>query len=93
MSEKKTTLSSLRSQDWRIVKYETEKLNDLLANIPANDITELNDLIYAGTKLVREKIRVSLKTTNRMSKSRWECRIESQMKRLRHQAKILRQNS
>ena len=48
MSEKKTTLSSLRNQDWRTVKSETEKVNALLTNVPTDDITELNDLIYAG---------------------------------------------
>ena len=52
MSEKKTTLPSLRNKDWRTVKSETEKVNDLLTNILTNDITELNDLIYAGAKLV-----------------------------------------
>ena len=28
----KTTLSSLKKQDWRKVKSETEKMNDLLTN-------------------------------------------------------------
>ena len=50
MSEKKTTLSSLRNQDWRIVKSETEKVNDLLTNILTNSIAELHDLIYTGAK-------------------------------------------
>ena len=54
MSEKKTTLPSL----WNQVKSETEKVNDLLTNSPINDIIELNDLIYAGAKLVCEKIGV-----------------------------------
>ena len=58
MSEKKTTLPSLRDQDWRTVKSETEKVNDFLINIPRKDITELNDLIYAGAKLTSEKIGV-----------------------------------
>ena len=55
MSEKKTTLPSLWNQNWRTVKYETKKVNDLLTNISTNDITELNDLIYAEAKLVCEK--------------------------------------
>ena len=45
MSEKKHTFPSLRNQDWGIVKSKTEKINDLLKNIPTNNITELNDLI------------------------------------------------
>ena len=58
MSENKTTLSSLRNQDWKIVKVETEKINELLTHNSTNNITELNELIYAGTKLVCEKIGV-----------------------------------
>ena len=76
MSEKKTTLPSLRSQDWRTVKIETETVNDLLTNIPTNSITELNDLIYVGAKLICEKIGVPLKTTDRKSKPGWELRLE-----------------
>ena len=30
MSEKKTTLPSLKSQEWKAVKIETEKINKLL---------------------------------------------------------------
>ena len=60
MSEKKTSLPSVRNQDWRTIKSETEKINDLLTNIPANNIMKLNDLIYAGAKIVSEKIRVSV---------------------------------
>ena len=73
MSEKKTKLPSLRNQDWT----EPEKVNDLLTNIPTNDITELNDLIYVGVKLNCEKIGAPLKTTDRKSKSGWELRQES----------------
>ena len=36
MSEKKTTLPSLRNKDWRTVKFEAEKVNDLLINIPTS---------------------------------------------------------
>ena len=56
--EKKTTLSYLRNKDWRIVKSENEKVNDLLTNISTKDITGLNDLIC--TKLVGDKIGVPL---------------------------------
>ena len=55
MSEKKTTLPFLRDQNWRTVKSKTEKMDDLLKNIPTN-IIDLNDLIHAGAKLAREKI-------------------------------------
>ena len=53
-----------------------KKVDDLLTNIPTNDITELNDLIYPGVKLVREKVGDLLKTTERKSKPGWELRLE-----------------
>ena len=51
MPEKKITLPSLRNQDWRTVKTEIEKVNDLLTNIPTNDTTNLNDLIIRRDKV------------------------------------------
>ena len=56
-------------------------MNDLLTNIPTNDITELNDLIYAGAKLVSEKTRVGTQT-----------RITDKKKNLRQQVKMLKRN-
>ena len=76
----------------RTVKSENEEVNDVLTNIRTNDITELNDLIYAEAKLVCEKIGIFLKTTDRKLKPGWELRLESQIKRLRQQARILKRN-
>ena len=70
ISEKKTTLPSLRNQDWRTVKSKTEKVNDLLTNIPTNDITELNDWKYAGAKLICEKNRGPLEDHRKKIKTR-----------------------
>ena len=55
MSEKKTALPSLRSQDWKTVKAETEKINDLITNTPTDDDTELNDLMYAEISLWKNR--------------------------------------
>ena len=92
LSAKKTTLSSLKNQDWRTLESETEKVNDLLTNISTNNITKLNNLIYEGAKLVCEKIGVPLKTTDRKSKPRWEFSLESLIRKLTHQAKLLKRN-
>ena len=51
MNGEKTTLPSLRNIEWR-----TLKINQVLPYISTNNITELNKLIYAGAKLVLEKI-------------------------------------
>ena len=77
MNEKETNLPSLRNIEWRIVKTETEKVNQVLICISTKNITELNELIYAGAKLVCEKIGVPLKSTNKKSKPGWEIRLET----------------
>ena len=72
MSSEKTTLPSLR-------KIETTKINHILPYIPTNNITELNELIYAGAKLVCEKIGIPSKSTKKQSKLGWEIRLETQI--------------
>ena len=67
MYEKKTTLHSLKSK--------TEKVNDLLTNIPTNDFMELNNLIYAEAKLVCEKIGVSPEDHRQKVKTRERTQI------------------
>ena len=61
MNGEKTTLPSLRNMEWRTVKTETEKIKQVLTYISTNNITELNELIYAGAKFVCEKIGVPFK--------------------------------
>ena len=58
------------NEDHIIISQERRKKTNNLSNTPTNKITELNDLIYAGAKIVREKNGVSLKNMNRKSKPR-----------------------
>ena len=57
---------------------ETEKTNQVLTYISTNNITELNELIYAGVKLVCEKIGIPSKNKKKKSKPGWEIRLETQ---------------
>ena len=68
MSSEKTTLPSLRNIEWKTLKIETNKINHILPYIPMNNITELNELIYAGAKLDYEKIGISSKSTKKQPK-------------------------
>ena len=63
-------------------KVEKEKVNKS-KNIPTGNITELNKLIYAGVKLISDKIGISLKSLKRNTKPGWEIRLEKQVKKLR----------
>ena len=90
MSSEKTSLPSLRNIEWKTLKIETNKINHILPYIPTNNITDLKELIYAGTKLVCEKIGIPSKSTNKHSKPGWEIRLETQIKNLRKQARRIR---
>ena len=78
MRETETTTPFLRYQDWKKVKVETEKVNKLLPNIPACNITKLNKLIYARVKLACNKIGVLQRNPNRNTKHESEIRLEGQ---------------
>ena len=58
MSEKKTTLPSLKNQDWKTINAESEEISELLTRISTNNITEFNKRIYVGGKLVCDSIGV-----------------------------------
>ena len=91
LNSEKTTLPSLRNIEWRIVKAETNKVNQVRICISTNNITELNELIYAGAKLVCEKIGIPSKIPKEKSKPGWEFRLETQIKNLRKQLKVIKQ--
>ena len=82
MNSEKTVLLSLRNIEWRTVKTETNKINQVLPYISKNNITELNELIYAGAKLDSEKIGIASKRTKGKSKLRWEIRLKMQIKKI-----------
>ena len=81
MNGEKNTLPSLRNTEWRTVKTEMNKINQVRPKISTNNITELNELIYAGAKLVCKKIGISSESTKKESKPGWEIRLETQIKK------------
>ena len=91
LNSEMTTLPSLRNIEWRIIKAETNKVNQVLTCISANNITELNEFIYAGAKSVCEKIGIPSKITKEKSKPGWEFRLETQIKNLQKQLKTIKQ--
>ena len=82
MRGEKTTLPSLRNIKWRTVKTETNKMNEVLSDISMNIITELNELIIAGAKLVCEKIGIPSKNTMKLSKPKWKILLDMQKKQI-----------
>ena len=70
MDSEKTNLPLLRNIECRTLKIEMNKINQGLPYVSTNYITELNELIYAGAKLVCEKIGIPSKSTKKRSKPR-----------------------
>ena len=91
MNSKKITLPSLRIIEWRILRAETNKVNQVLAYTSTNNITDLNEVIYRRAKLVCEKIGISSKSTKEKLKPGWEFQLETQIKNLRKTAKMIKQ--
>ena len=79
MIGEKTTLPSLRNIKWRTVKTEPNKISQVLPYISKNNMTELNELIYAAAKLVLRKIG-SPQKARKKSKPGWKIRLETQIK-------------
>ena len=83
ITEKKSTLSSLWNQDWINVTVENQKVNKLLFNIPEQNITELNELIYGGAKRFCDESPVPLKNPKKkLKKLGWEIRLEEWLKNM-----------
>ena len=61
---------------------ETEKINNFLTNIESKNIS-------AGGGLICENTRASLKNTNRYSIPGWRIRLETQIRNLRQQTKMI----
>ena len=89
MNSEKITLPSLKRIEWRIIGTEKNKVNQVMTYVSTNNISELNELIYAGAKLVCEKCGIPSKTMKVKSKPEWEFPLETQIKNLRKQAKII----
>ena len=91
MNSEKIPLSPLKNIEWKIVRAETNKVNQVLTYLSTNNMTELNELIYAGAKIVCEKIGILSKSTKEKSKPGWKFRLETQIKNPRKQAKMIKQ--
>ena len=55
-------------------------MNQVLLYISTNNITEVNELIFEGAKLVCKKIGILSKS--KKSKPGWEIRLETQIKKI-----------
>ena len=81
LNEERKRLPSMRAVDKNKLNIEVQKVNKLLQNIQIDDITKMNDLIYASTVLVAEKFNM-FREKAKKSKPAWELRLQQQIKKL-----------
>ena len=61
LTDERKVLLPLRNQDWKKVKLVTEEVNKLHKLISTDDITEVNNLIYAGVKIIIVKLGIQIR--------------------------------
>ena len=74
--------------DKKILKIQTDRVNDAIKYFKSKNITETNDLIKAASVWVAEQIGLK-KRECREKKPRWKPRIEGDIKKLRQDVKLL----
>ena len=85
--EEKAKLPSLKAYDQKKLKENTKIVNEVMTLIPTNNITETNNLEYAGARLVVELMQAKLPKSNpskqQDSVPPWKKRLEKQLMELR----------
>ena len=85
--DQRIKLPSLKAYNHIKLKEKTIEVNRLLSHIPTNNITETNNLAYAGARLVTEKMGVKLSTQQQRNQPNqqppWKRRLQKQLTEMR----------
>ena len=67
-----TQVPSLRRVNAKELKEVAELVNSIIHNVITNSITEMNNLLYAGTYVVAEKLgKIKKSKSNEKQKEHW----------------------
>ena len=64
VGSERTKIPSLKSYNQKKLKEKTKEVNDILTLIHTNNITETNNLAYAGPRLVVELMEIKIPQNN-----------------------------
>ena len=73
--KKKNTSASFMNQDRKKIRKKSKRYK-IINKYPSGNITKLNKVIYAGAKLMSDKIGIPQGNTDRNSKPGLEIRLE-----------------
>ena len=83
----------MKSENKKLLKENTEKINRLLPYIPTADSTQTNNLIYAAAKTIAElmgkKFEKKVKRKKKKEAPPWKIRLTNKVNQLRKDLSIL----
>ena len=89
MVERRTGNSFImfKKGDKKVLKVQTDRVNEAIKYLKNKNITETNNLIRAASVWVAERIALKKTEHRKKNESRWKGRIEREIKRLRQEVK------
>ena len=83
----RTKIPSLKAYNQKKLKEKTKEVNEILRSVRTNNITESNNLAYAGARLVVELMEIRIHPKNLTKQHQnippWKKRLEQQLTELR----------
>ena len=79
----------LKKVDKKTLKVQIGRANDAIKYFKSKNITEINDLIKAGSVWVTEQIGLKKRDYREKNEPRWKRRIEGDIKKLRQNVNLL----
>ena len=75
--------------DKKVLKVQTDRVNDAIKYLKSKSITETNNLIRAAGVMTAEQIGLKKAERRKKNKPRWKRKIEGDIKRLRQEDNFL----
>ena len=75
--------------DKKVLKVQTDRVNDAIKYLKSKSITETNNLIRAAGVMVAEQVGLKKAERRKKNEPRWKRKIEGDIKRLRQEDNFL----
>ena len=79
--------------DKKVLKVQTDKVNEAIKYLKSNSIIETNNFIRAASAWVAERIGLKKVELRKNNGARWKRRIEGDIKRLKQEVNFLERES
>ena len=80
----------LRKWTKKVVKVQTDRVNEAIKYLKSKSITKTNNLIRAASVWLAEQMRLKKAKHRKKNEPKWKPRIQGDLKRLRQEVNLLR---